>query len=118
MSGANMLLQSESEPGRDVVARQTENITTSCQMPVGAERTEDRTHTITRDGVHYAGAHLIVDMWGGQRLDDLEHIETTLRKCAEACGATLLNVQLHHFSENNGVTGVAVLAESHITLHT
>jgi S-adenosylmethionine decarboxylase len=87
-------------------------------MPAGAERAEDRTYTITRDGVHYAGAHLIVDMWGGQRLDDLEHIEATLRKCAEACGATLLHVQLHHFSENNGVTGVAVLAESHITLHT
>lgn len=118
MSGVNTLLQSEMEPARDIVATPTESIAVPCRMPVAAGQAEDHPHTITRDGIHYAGAHLIVDMWGGQRLDDLEHIETTLRKCAEACGATLLNVQLHHFSENNGVTGVALLAESHITLHT
>ena len=118
MTGANTQFQSTMESTRDVVASQTEDIPVPSHMPVGDGQTEERAHTITRDGVHYAGAHLIVDMWGGQRLDDLEHIETTLRKCAAACGATLLHVQLHHFSENNGVTGVAVLAESHITLHT
>lgn len=75
-------------------------------------------HTIYRDGVSYAGLHLIVDMWGGKNLGDLQFIEAILSKCAKACGAKLLHIQLHHFSENNGVTGVAVLAESHITLHT
>jgi S-adenosylmethionine decarboxylase len=30
----------------------------------------------------------------------------------------LLNVDLHHFSPNGGISGVAVLAESHISIHT
>jgi S-adenosylmethionine decarboxylase len=36
----------------------------------------------------------------------------------EACNATLLHIHLHHFGENEGVSGVAVLAESHISIHT
>jgi len=30
----------------------------------------------------------------------------------------LLHIHLHHFSHNGGVSGVAVLAESHISVHT
>src|ERR1044071_1273139 len=61
-----------------------------------------------RDGVRYAGTHLIID---------LEHIEQTLRRCVEVAGATLLHIHLHHFTPNGGVSGVAVLAESHISIH-
>ena len=32
--------------------------------------------------------------------------------------ATLLHIHLHHFTPNGGVSGVAVLAESHISIHT
>jgi S-adenosylmethionine decarboxylase len=32
-------------------------------------------------------------------------------------GATLLHIHLHHFTPNGGVSGVAVLAESHISIH-
>ena len=52
-----------------------------------------------------------------ERLDDIEHIEATLRRCVEAARATLLHIHLHHF-QPNGVSGVAVLAESHISIHT
>ena len=34
-----------------------------------------------------------------------------------AAGATLLHIHLHHFTPNQGVSGVAVLAESHISIH-
>jgi len=34
-----------------------------------------------------------------------------------AAGATLLHIHLHHFEPNGGVSGVAVLAESHISIH-
>ena len=37
--------------------------------------------------------------------------------CVEAAGATLLHIHLHHFNPNNGISGVAVLAESHISIH-
>ena len=70
-----------------------------------------------RNGVRYAGTHLIVDLVKAERLDDLAHIEATLRRCVEVAGATLLHIHLHHFTPNGGVSGVAVLAESHISIH-
>lgn len=84
----------------------------------GAQSPDLKNYLIERDGKRYAGVHLIVDMWDAERLDDIEHVEATLRRCVEAACATLLHIHLHHFSQNNGVSGVAVLAESHISLHT
>jgi S-adenosylmethionine decarboxylase len=83
-----------------------------------AAPSEDRDgHFAVRNGVRCAGAHLIVDLYGASRLNDLGHIEDTLRQCVAASGATLLHIHLHPF-EPNGVSGVAVLAESHISIHT
>ena len=73
---------------------------------------------IERDGVRFAGTHLIIDLFGARRLDDLRHIERTLKRCIEVAGATLLHIHLHHFTPNGGVSGVAVLSESHISVHT
>ena len=72
---------------------------------------------IERDGVRFAGNHLIIDLFGARRLDDLKHIERTLKRCVEVAGATLLHIHLHHFTPNGGVSGVAVLSESHISIH-
>ena len=72
---------------------------------------------IERDGVRFAGTHLIIDLFGARRLDDLKHIERTLKRCVEVAGATLLHIHLHHFTPNGGVSGVAVLSESHISIH-
>ncbi len=74
-------------------------------------------HFAVRNGVRCAGVHLIIDLHGAKRLNDLEHIEATLRRCVEAASATLLHIHLHHF-QPGGVSGVAVLAESHISIHT
>ncbi len=74
-------------------------------------------HFIVRDGKEAAGVHLIIDVVDGERLDDQAHIENVLRECVETCGATLLHIHLHKFSPE-GVSGVAVLAESHISVHT
>lgn len=83
-----------------------------------AVETEERSdHFVVRNGVRCAGAHLIVDLYDAERLDDIDHIEETLRHCVEEAGATLLHIHLHHFEPNGGVSGVAVLAESHISIH-
>ena len=66
----------------------------------------------------FAGTHLLIDCWHASRLDDIAHIETTLREAVDVSGATLLHIHLHHFTPNGGVSGVAVLAESHISIHT
>ena len=83
--------------------------------PVPADERHD--HFAVRNGVHCAGVHLIVDLYGAQHLDDIDYIEATLRECVAAANATLLHIHLHHF-QPNGVSGVAVLAESHISIHT
>ena len=66
----------------------------------------------------YAGMHLLVDLWGATNLNDPAHIDAALREAAEAAGATILHGHFHHFSPNGGVSGVLVLAESHISIHT
>jgi S-adenosylmethionine decarboxylase len=85
--------------------------------PVAAVPEARNDHCVVRNGVRCAGVHLIIDLYGAERLDDIDHIETTLRRAVSAASATLLHMHLHHFAPN-GVSGVAVLAESHISIHT
>ena len=72
---------------------------------------------ISRGDKRYAGIHLLIDLYGASHLSDSAYIEKTMRQCVEASGATLLHIHLHRF-EPDGVSGVAVLAESHISVHT
>ncbi len=74
-------------------------------------------HFIVKDGVTCAGTHVIIDLWDATELDSLEAMEAAMREAVEVCGATLLHIHLHHFTPNGGVSGVAVLAESHISVH-
>jgi S-adenosylmethionine decarboxylase len=64
------------------------------------------------------GLHLLLDFHGGKHARDLREIEDALRAAAAACGAEVLKVMLHAFGGEGGVTGVALLAESHISIHT
>ena len=75
-------------------------------------------HFIQRDGIKFSGTHLLLDLWGAKHLDGIKRIENAMRECVEACDATLLHIHLHHFTPSYGVSGVAVLAESHISVHT
>src|SRR5262249_47581249 len=70
----------------------------------------DAMDTNERNSVRFAGQHLLIDLFGARRLDDIEHVERTLKRCVEAAGATLLHIHLHHLTPQGGVTGVAVLA--------
>ena len=81
------------------------------------EAEERKDFFIERGGKRYAGTHLIVDLWDAECLDELAYVEETLRQCVAEAGATLLHIHLHHFTPNDGISGVAVLAESHISIH-
>ncbi|MEK7246286.1 MAG: adenosylmethionine decarboxylase [Pseudomonadota bacterium] len=81
-----------------------------------AENTND--YFVERDGVKFAGTHLILDLWQATRLDDPKFIASVLERAARAASATVLHTHMHHFSPNGGVSGVVVLAESHISIHT
>ena len=73
---------------------------------------------VEKDGLKFAGTHLLLDMWGAKNLGDEVLIERALRQGAIAAGATTLHVHLKKFGEEGGVSGVLVLAESHISIHT
>lgn len=79
--------------------------------------TERDDHFIRRDGAVFAGTHLIIEVENGHGLDDEGRIQQAFRDCVTECGATLLHIHTHKFSPQ-GVSGVAVLAESHISVHT
>lgn len=76
------------------------------------------THYAERDGLKFAGTHLIIDLWGASGLDNIAVVDRAMREAVGAVGATLLRLDLHHFEPNGGVSGVALLAESHISIHT
>lgn len=82
-----------------------------------ASQQEDKEYYVEKDGIRFSGVHLLVDMWGGQATDDAEKVEATLREAVEACGATLLSLKMHVFTPNSGLTAVATLSESHISIH-
>lgn len=63
------------------------------------------------------GVHLIIDFWGASRLEDETYIARALESAARAAGAHLLRTEMHAFGEGLGVTGVVLLAESHISIH-
>ena len=65
----------------------------------------------------YDGRHLLADLHGCSGLDDLALVEHALRHAAAVAGASVLDVRLHAFGPGHGVTGVALLAESHISIH-
>jgi S-adenosylmethionine decarboxylase len=66
------------------------------------------------------GRHLLADFSGidAALLSDPQRVERILLQAAQAAGATAIFGKFHHFGENAGVTGVLLLRESHISIHT
>ncbi len=65
------------------------------------------------------GKHCILELYecDSAKLDDEAFLRDTITTAAKRAGATLLNLITHRF-EPQGVTGLALLAESHISIHT
>ena len=67
--------------------------------------------------ISYAGKHLIVELWGAKNIASEENTKEVLKNAVRACKATLLHVYAHAFSPYNGISAVAILKESHISVH-
>ena len=65
------------------------------------------------------GRHLLVELHDCDReaLDDLDYLREAMLNAAVACGAVVLGDSFHRFSPQ-GVSGVVVIAESHLSVHT
>ena len=69
---------------------------------------------------HMPGNHGLLDLYGCNEaiLKDEARLKTALVAAAQAAEATILTEHFHTFGGAGGVTGVLLLAESHISIHT
>ncbi len=65
------------------------------------------------------GRHFIAELTGcdAARLSDLDQVTRAMLAAAEASGATIVTHTFHHFSPL-GVSGMVIIAESHLAIHT
>lgn len=65
------------------------------------------------------GTHFVLELYDcpARLLNDASFIKRSLQEAAKQAGSTLLGEVLHQF-EPQGVTALALLAESHISVHT
>ncbi|MGR3910828.1 adenosylmethionine decarboxylase [Burkholderia sp. SR8] len=78
------------------------------------------THALSDDRAYLpSGIHMMMDAWGVPHhiLNDVAALKTRMEKAVRKVGATLLKLNAVQFSPN-GITVVAVLAESHASIHT
>ncbi|NLP49754.1 adenosylmethionine decarboxylase [Bacillus sp. RO1] len=64
------------------------------------------------------GRHVISELWGCDfdKLNDMDYIERTFVDAALKSGAEVREVAFHKFAPQ-GVSGVVIISESHLTIH-
>jgi S-adenosylmethionine decarboxylase len=118
MARLNLVAANKEAPKQEMKAPRVRATARPVPVIVPPSNDDQKDHFITKNGLSYAGSHLIIDLWEAKGLDDRERIETALIDAVQAAGATLLHIHLHKFEDGGGISGVAVLAESHISVHT
>ncbi len=65
------------------------------------------------------GRHILAEFFDCDReiLNDVHQIEMYMKRAALECGATIVTAAFHKFNPH-GVSGVVVIAESHLAIHT
>ncbi len=65
------------------------------------------------------GRHVLLELYGcpAELLKSAEQLEAHLKAAAEGMGATVVTSNFHQFSPY-GISGVVIIQESHLTLHT
>lgn len=63
------------------------------------------------------GRHYLIELWKADNLDRSDVGEEALVETVRATGGTLLDTRFVPFP-NGGYSGVCIIAESHVTIHT
>ena len=74
-------------------------------------------HFIIEKNKVYAGLHIILDLWDFTFDNSTFTMKAVMQEAVKKANATLLHIHLHKFGKEEGISGVAVLAESHISVH-
>lgn len=88
------------------------------QWPVHIDNDQPNDLFTVEKSFAYAGRHLLLDCWNASELNNVDLIEQSLRDAAMETGDSLLHIHLHKINQNGGVSGVAVMARSQITVIT
>lgn len=70
-----------------------------------------------KDSKSHHGVHLIIDMWEVENIDEAKIIEIAT-SAASRTNSTIVHTHLHRFPSSEGISYFALLAESHISIHT
>ena len=65
----------------------------------------------------YSGIHLIAEFWRGKKIEDPKELKKILLGAVKQAKNTPLDVAIHKF-QPQGITGIVLLAESHLAIHT
>lgn len=71
---------------------------------------------VKKNKLKYAGIHLIVEFWNGRSIAGEKELKEILIGAAKAANSTALDISIYKFKPQ-GITGVVLLAESHIAIH-
>ncbi|HYW34929.1 MAG TPA: adenosylmethionine decarboxylase [Balneolaceae bacterium] len=65
------------------------------------------------------GRQILVEMYNcdSKKINDITYVKSSLVKAVEASQATIISHDFHKFSPH-GISGVVVIAESHVSIHT
>ncbi len=69
--------------------------------------------------MHILGRHLLAELRGcdASRLADLDCVREAMLEAARVSGATIITQTFHHFAPL-GISGVVIVSESHLAIHT
>jgi S-adenosylmethionine decarboxylase proenzyme len=69
--------------------------------------------------MHALGRHLLAELGGceASRLADLHLVREAMLEAARVSGATVVTQSFHHFAPL-GISGVVIVSESHLAIHT
>ena len=75
-------------------------------------------HFIVENNLVFAGKHIIIDLWGCNFVNKIVPLKKMIKEAVKLSKANILHLHMHRFGKEQGISGVAVLAESHISVHT
>ena len=73
---------------------------------------------IIQKNITFAGTHIILDLWNCSFSNKIVSLKKIIKEAANLSKANILHMHMHRFGKEQGISGVAVLAESHISVHT
>ena len=82
------------------------------------EKKSSEDHFKIENNTIFAGTHIILDLWDCNFTNKIVPLKKIIKKAVNLSKANILHIHMHRFGKEQGISGVAVLAESHISVHT